>query len=831
MTEKKKKTTSETPAAETAKKAAPKTAKPAKKPVAAAKKTAAAKPPATDGAVKPAKKSSKAGGSADGPALVVVESPAKERTISKMLGSGYTVKSSYGHVRDLPERELGVDEEKDFKPTYVLLKRKRDILPELRRAAQKASQVFLATDHDREGESIAWHLVEALELPADKIRRITFTEITPQAIRDAVREPRSLDMSLVNAQQARRVLDRLVGYKLSPLLWQKVQPGLSAGRVQSVAVRLIVERAKEIEAFSSEAYFTLSVKVEKPGSPPPFAARLTHWKGEKIESTKVYQLFAEEYRVRLTSFKDKAAIDDAAGALAKAAYKVASVEAKTVSRRPAAPFSTSTLQQQASQKLGFAAERTMRLAQGLYEGVSLEGETVGLITYMRTDSFNVAKVAQEEAKRFVDSEYGAAYAPETPPTYATKSRGAQEAHEAIRPTSVYRRPDSLKAYLEPDQLKLYDLIWKRFVASQMSDAQFDTLTVDVTASDAADAELGRFRATGRTLKFEGFLKVYMEEEDEPQAEDSAALPVLAAGDALSLLGMDPEEHKTSPPPHYNEASLIKALEKNGIGRPSTYAPIIKTIVDRGYVRRGLKDKKLQPTTLGSIVTEKLKGHFPEVVDLAFTAGVEERLDEVAEGQKVWHVVVRDFYDPFARDLSEAYKTMTSAFAEPQATEEKCPRCSSPMLLRESRFGKYLSCTKFPKCRGKVQLGPDGKPVVPEDSGETCDLCGKPMVIRMGRRGRFLACTGYPACRNAYSLDADGNKIVTSRPITTDRPCGKCGSPLWLRTGKRGPFLACSAYPKCRNIVSVSREDVEKIRAAAGVPSPQAPPAPPTPPAS
>ena len=807
-----------------------KTKKASSKAKAAAPDKAPAGTAAAPARKKAARKAPASAGSAGG-SLVVVESPAKERTISKMLGPGFAVKSSYGHIRDLPARDLGVDEEHDFKPRYELVPRAKKILPDLKAAAQKAGQVFLATDHDREGESIAWHLVELLGLGPEKARRITFTEITPQAIREAVQSPRDLDMNLVNAQQARRVLDRLVGYKLSPLLWEKVQRGLSAGRVQSAAVRLIVERAKEIEAFQSETYWTLAAKLEKPGAPPPFDARLTHWKGEKIEATKVFPLFAEEYRVRLTSIREKERADGVLEALKGASYSVASLEAKTVSRRPSPPFSTSTLQQDASRKLGYQAERTMRIAQGLYEGVALQGgEPVGLITYMRTDSFNVAKVAQDEARRFIEGAYGAKLMPEASPSYVTKSRGAQEAHEAIRPTSVFRRPEDVKAFLEPDQFKLYDLIWKRFVASQMADALFDTVTVEIGATEGG-AELARFRATGRTLKFEGFLKVYREEESEEPEEAPEALPPLAQGDALSLLGLEPEEHKTSPPPHYNEASLIKALEKNGIGRPSTYAPIIKTIVDRGYVRRNIKDKKLQPSPLGVIVTEKLKSHFREVVDLAFTAGVEERLDEVAEGQKEWHQVVKEFYGPFAKDLAEAYKTMTSAFAEPQATDEKCPRCGSPMLLRESRFGKYLSCTKFPKCRGKVQLTAEGQKVVPEETGEKCDLCGKPMVIRTGRRGRFLACSGYPACKNAYSLDAEGKKIVSSRPITTDRPCGKCGSPLWLRTGKRGPFLACSAYPKCRNIVSISREDAEKIREAAGQPSAPASPQAPPPPAS
>jgi DNA topoisomerase-1 len=790
---------------------APKADKAAKK--AAPKKAAASEEAVAQPAPAEGKKKK---GSGDGTSVVVVESPAKERTIGKFLGKGFVVKSSYGHVRDLPEKKMGVDEENDFEPTYVVLPRAKKILPELTKACEKASQVFLATDHDREGESIAWHLVELLKLKQDKVRRITFTEITPGAIQDAIKAPRMIDGNLVSAQQARRILDRLVGYKLSPLLWQKVRRGLSAGRVQSAAVRLLAERHKEIQAFQSETYWTLTIGAEKEGI--KFPARLLQWKGEKIERTQTFQLFAEEYKIKLTSFRTRESLDEIVNQLSGNKVKVTRVEAKTVSRRPSPPFATSTLQQEASRELGFSSDRTMRIAQQLYEGVHLgEKEDVGLITYMRTDSFNVSKTAQEEARRFLKESYGDAYLPEESPTYATKSRGAQEAHEAIRPTSVYRRPDDIKAYLTPEQYRVYHLIWRRFLASQMTEAQFDTVSADLEKGEAL------FRATGRTLKFDGFLKLYREEDEE----NENVLPPLVEGDQLPVVEVLPEEHQSSPPPNYNEASLIRALERHGIGRPSTYAPIVKTIVDRGYAQRGLKDKKLTATELGLTVTDKLKEHFPEVVSLEYTSEVEERLDEIAEGSVEWHEVLRKFYAPFRKALDKAYKEM--AKIEPKQTEEKCPKCGELMLLRESRFGKYLSCPRFPKCRGKIPLNAEGQKIQPQTTEEKCPECGKPMLIRFGRRGRFMACTGYPACKVTFSVDAEGKKVAASRPIPTDRPCNKCNSPLWLRSGKRGYFLACSAYPKCRNIVSIAQDEAEAIAVAKGVPpaAPAAAAAPPS----
>jgi DNA topoisomerase-1 len=776
----------------------------------------------------PKKKSAAPKKGSQQPCLVIVESPAKERTIARLLKGAYVVRSSFGHVRDLPVKKLGVDIDKHFDPQYVVLPRAKKVLPEFKALAASSPAVYLATDHDREGESIAWHLVELLGLKADQIRRITFHEITPSAIHEALAAPRSIDVNLVNAQQARRVIDRLVGYLLSPLLWAKVQSGLSAGRVQSVAVRLIAERDREIQAFSSETFWTLGALLEKPGALPAFAARLVSWQGEKLESVQTHDLFAEQYRVRTTSLKSPDQVKTLEAALSAGTFRVLRVERKEVQRRPPPPFSTSTMQQAASQKLGFAAERTMRVAQTLYEGVDMGGEeSVGLITYMRTDSFFISRIAADEASAFVREQYGPEYAPATPPTYQTKSRGAQEAHEAIRPTSVRRRPEDVKGHLNPDQARLYELIWKRFLASQMNEAIYDTVAADIENGPAL------LRAAGRVLKFEGWLKAQQTpaavpaappegaapeseaaEEEADGDESSGRLPAIEAGDVLKLAELRPEEHKSSPPPCYNEASLIRAMEKHGIGRPSTYAPTIKTIIDRGYIRRGIKDRRLLPTGLGTLVTDKLKDHFPDVVSLSYTAEVEGRLDQIAEGSEAWTRVVDDFYQPFNRAVQAAVKEMPVSKVEPKKSDEKCPLCSQPMLIRESRFGKYLSCSTFPKCKGKIQLGADGLKIVPEKTGDTCDLCGKPMVIRMGRKGRFLACSGYPACKNTFSLDAEGRKIEGSRPLASSRKCQKCGSFMWLRLGKRGHFLACSGFPKCRNIKPVSKEEGEKLRSEA-----------------
>jgi len=763
----------------------------------------------------PAKAPAKSSGKMSGKALVIVESPTKQKTIARILGDGFTVKSSYGHVRDLPERAIGVDEKNDFAPSYQIIPRAKKNVDEIKAALAKSDCLYLATDPDREGESIAWHLAQLLNPAPESVKRIAFHEITKTAVLNALEHARELDINLVEAQQARRVLDRLVGYKLSPLLWAKVGKGLSAGRVQSVAVRLVVERAAEIAGFSAEDFARLKIKLEKPGVPPPFEAKLSQWGGKTVERTRTMQLFAEEYQVSSTCFAGEADAQPVSTAIKNGPLTVTDVETKETRQRPKAPFITSTLQQDGIRKLRFSSQKTMMVAQELYEGIPLEGgEVVGLITYMRTDSFNISADIQKESAEYIKKTYGPEFLPPTPRLYETKVKGAQEAHEAIHPTAVARRPELIRQYLTSDQAQLYELIWKRFMASQMADALFDTTVADIAIGDSA-APSGLLRATGRVLKFEGHLRLNTEDlqdEEEKDADDAkeeqAMLPPLAKGDDLKVAELGIGMHKTSPPPLYNEASLIKTLEKHGIGRPSTYAPIIKTIQDRKYINRQPRTGRLTPTDLGVIVTEKLKKFFPNIMEISYTANVEERLDDVAENKQKWVDVVRGFYDPFTAALQEAYGSMEGPVAE--KSDEPCPVCNGPMLLRQSRFGKYLSCAKFPKCKGKIRLDSEGKKVVPELTSETCDKCGKPLVIRTGRRGRFLACSGYPDCKTTYSVGPDGKKSSQPATVMTEEKCGKCGSPLVLRNGRRGYFLACSGYPKCKNIVEASQEKIQGL---------------------
>ena len=700
--------------------------------------------------------------------LVIVESPTKEKTISRFLDAGYTVKSSYGHVRDLPKDELGVDDKKDFAAKYVPVERAKKIISELNAIAKNVDTIFLATDPDREGEAISWHLKEVIKSGDTPFKRISFHEITKTAIAEALKSPRDLDMALVNAQQARRIIDRLVGYKLSPLLWSKIKSGLSAGRVQSVAVRLIAERAKEIAAFKEEDYYTLTTKLAKAPDAgdkteyKDFDSKLVRWEGAAVEQTVLLKLFAEDYRYKTSVFKKIEDTVEAGTCLRNSTLTVSKVDAKAVRQKPKPPFITSTLQQDAYNKLGFSSDRTMKVAQSLYEGVDLEGERSGLITYMRTDSFNVSADMQKEAAGFIAETYGKNFCPAKPPMYLKKVKGAQEAHEAIHPTSAYKRPEEMGKFLNPDQAKLYDLIWRRFMASQMEEAIFDSLSVEF--SD----EKGRsvMRTSGRTVKFEGYLKIYMEEKEEEVAgedeEGQAALPPLKEGDRVLLKDISAIPHKTSPPPNYNEASIIKTLEKHGIGRPSTYAAIIKNIIDRGYINRE-KDRKLLITELGALVTEKLKDFFKEIMEISYTASIEDKLDDIADGSVEWVKMVRDFYGPFSRDLATAERDMVKSRPNVIKTDEKCPLCLSPMVQRESRFGKYLSCSRFPKCKGKMPL------------------------------------------------DKEGNKQEYFAPIKTEKICDKCNkNAMLLRKSPRGYFLACSGFPKCRNIDQVTPEEVEKI---------------------
>lgn len=708
--------------------------------------------------------------------LVVVESPAKARTISRILGPEFDVRASVGHIRDLPRQKLGIQVDNGFTPQYVVPREKSKTVNEIKEAAQKAGQVYLATDPDREGEAIAWHLREAAGLAALPHHRVVFHEITPEAVKEAFEHPREIDMKLVDAQQARRVVDRLVGYRLSPFLWKKVRRGLSAGRVQSVAVRLIVEREREIRAFQPVEYWTLDAQLEKPGSPPPFKAKLAGYANKKLK----------------IDIPDEVEANRLTADLRSSTYRVISVQTRPQSRRPAAPFITSTLQQEASRKLGMNARRTMAVAQSLYEGISLgpEGET-GLITYMRTDSTNVAASAQAEARRYISERYGKEFVPPSPRAYTRKVKGAQEAHEAIRPTSVLRDPDSVRKFLKPDELRLYRLIWQRFIASQMADARLDVTTVEIEAAPAGGGDPYLLRASNTQLQFPGFRQVYIEGHDEGEEEEdlgSNPLPPLAKDDALNLRDLFPEQHFTEPPPRYTEATLVKALEEKGIGRPSTYAPTLATIQERGYVQRD--GRALKPTDLGETVNDLLVEYFPDFVNIDFTAEMEDELDEVASGEREWQPVVRQVYEP----LEKALTTATAiAPKQVQETTEACPECGAPMVIRWGRRGRFLACSRFPDCRGTRSLEGEEQPNAPQQTDEPCPVCGTPMLIRSGRFGKFLACGRYPECKGTKPL-------VKSLGVK----CPLDGGDIVERRSKRGrPFYGCANYPKC-NFVSWSR---------------------------
>ncbi|MCL2145064.1 MAG: type I DNA topoisomerase [Endomicrobia bacterium] len=718
--------------------------------------------------------------------LVIVESPAKEKTISKILGRDYTVKSSYGHIRDLPKSKIGIDIERDFEPTYINVAKAKKLISDLKKSAGACDKVYLATDFDREGEAIAWHLKEALDLKDAKTARITFHEITPEAIKDAVANPRALDMGLVDSQQARRILDRLVGYKLSPLLWKKIKIGLSAGRVQSVAVMIICDREEEIKNFIPAEYWSIDAELLKKEDPAmPFKASLASKNGVKFEKL---------------SIKDKAHADGILKELKDAQYTVKTVELKQRKRSPYGPYTTSTMQQDASRRLGFSASKTMMVAQRLYEGINTGGDSsAGLITYMRTDSLNIAKSVQAETLNFLGAQFGRDFVPQTPRFYRTKSKGAQEAHEAIRPTSPRRMPLSIKQHLSNDEFKLYDLIWKRFIASQMTDAVYNTVGADIAANDYI------FRASGSTLAFEGFLKVYNIEEDEKESK----LPELKEGESLNLKALLPEQHFTEPPPRYNEASLIKALEEHGIGRPSTYAPTIKTILDRLYVR--LDGKKFVPTNLGIVVNDVLKKHFGNIVNVEFTAGIEEKLDAISDEKTPWQNIIKEFYAPFETDLAEAEKNLERQKVEPQKSDEICPNCGKPMVIRDSRIGQFLGCSGYPECKTTMRLGKDGKAASEaEETDMKCDKCQSPLIKKAGFRGKlYLACKNYPECKTTYNIDKNGNKVLKPEPEKTDIKCERCGSMMLKRISKRGPFLTCSAFPKCRNLQWIKTEKPPK----------------------
>ena len=718
--------------------------------------------------------------------LVIVESPAKARTVQRFLGSEYVAKASMGHVRDLPKSKMGVEvEDESFTPTYRVLNDKRKVVSELSKEAKRADTVYLATDPDREGEAISWHLIAAAKIPQGKAKRVVFHEITREAIAEAFAHPREIDLSLIDAQQARRVLDRVVGYRLSPVLWRKVRRGLSAGRVQSVALRLVVDREAEIDAFIPVEYWTIDAALSKRprarGS--EFTARLYSAEGVKG-------------RIEIP---DGDASDGIVADLKGADYSVASVRTRETRSRPAPPFITSTLQQEAARKLRFTARRTMRVAQQLYEGLSIGAEgQVGLITYMRTDSTNVAAQALAETAALVRRKYGAEYAPAKPRAYARKVKGAQEAHEAVRPTSVEREPDAVRRHLSDEQFRLYDLIWKRMVASQMNDALFDSTAVSISAAGVSSGRKYEFRAQGSVLKFAGFRAVYMEGKDDGDAADDSdnpPIPRLEKGEPLDCLKLAPEQKFTQPPPRYTEASLVKALEEEGIGRPSTYAPTIATIMDRDYVRKD--GSRFVPSKLGKAVTGLLVEHFPDVMDIGFTAGVEEKLDDIAEGERQWTPVIREFYGPFDKAIERA---MTEAERVPreildEATDEVCDDCGKPMVITSGRFGPFMACTGYPDCKvtRPVESEEDRalRERVSEDIDESCEKCGRAMSVKTGRNGRFIACTGYPDCKNA-------------KPLPVGVACDKCGSDLVERKQKGrngGVFYGCVTYPDCKRTVN------------------------------
>jgi DNA topoisomerase-1 len=698
--------------------------------------------------------------------LVVVESPTKVKTIQKYLTSKFLVKASMGHVRDLPKSQLGVDLKKGFKPKYVVSPGKKKVLDDLIKAAEKSDALYVATDPDREGEAIGWHLAQELPVDKKKIFRVTFNEITERAVRSAFERPGRIDTNKVDAQQARRVLDRLVGYKLSPLLWKKIRRGLSAGRVQSVAVRLIVDREREIQAFVPVEYWSLHARLSGQ-HPPEFVATLREVEGAK------------------PSLPDEATTREVMTGLDGARWVVRSVTRGERKKNPAPPFITSTLQQEAGRKLGFSAKKTMTVAQQLYEGIELEGEgQVGLITYMRTDSVQVSRDAQEEARQWATARLGAEYLPDTAPVYKSRGR-AQEAHEAIRPSDPGRVPANVAPFLGRDQLALYRLIWERFLASQLVPAIYDTVSADVEAGRCV------FRAQGQTMRFKGFTAVYVEsrEDGDAAAEDDveSAVPPLTEGEVLNLLGLDPKQHFTQPSAHYTEASLIKVLEELGIGRPSTYASILSTIInDRGYVRR--ERRTLFATDLGMEVTDLLLPFFRDIMDVEFTAQMETELDKVEDGEIKWADAVHDFYRPFEKDLKAAEEQMPELKGGVE-TGEACPECTKPLKERWGRFGKFISCSAYPECRYTRNLNGTER-AADEPTNEVCPSCGKPMVVKHGRFGKFIACSGYPDCK-------------TTKPVTLGIACpepGCTGEMVERRSKRSRTFFGCSAYPGCKFVL-------------------------------
>jgi DNA topoisomerase-1 len=744
--------------------------------------------------------------------LVIVESPAKAKTINKYLGPGFEVKASMGHIRDLPSKGINVDIENDFKPTYEISPGKGRTVTSLKAAAKKSDTLYLATDLDREGEAIAWHLSEVLGFPRKDTYRVVFNAITRSDIQRAFANPGRINMDKVMAQQARRILDRIVGYQISPLLWKKVTWGLSAGRVQSVAVKIIVLREREIRAFEPKEYwlipavFTTDIKTDHIAGWAEFLASAKDPdKGRTIaEQNKWLQKHnafkAELITVNNEKFEaaDGAKANKILDALKTADFRVADLNTKRVTSKPSPPFITSTLQQAAANRLGFTAKRTMRVAQQLYEGIDMGSMgALGLITYMRTDSTHLSSEALDAARNYISRNIGAEYLPEKPNIFAAK-KSAQQAHEAIRPTDPDLPPDEIKQFLTDEQFKLYDLIWRRFLSCQMPPAQWDTTAVQIEA----ETGLGpcRYKATGRVLVFDGFTKLW------PTSSADQHLPKMTVADSLAVIDIQAKQNFTKPPARYTEASLVKALEKEGIGRPSTYASIITTIQDRKYVEK--IDRKFHATDVADIVTDKLCEFFPNIMDIAFTRHMEEQLDKIEEQHIDWLGVLNEFYGPFKENLDQAAETMKHAKAETTPSEYKCPKCKKPMVYRFGKNGKFLSCSTYPKCKFAAPCDKDGIMLEEKESEHKCPNCNKPMIHKHGRFGPFLGCSGYPDCKTILGIDKDGNILPPKPPPEpTGVKCYKCkeGS-LVIRQSKKGPFIGCNKFPKCRTIISIKQLD-------------------------
>ena len=755
--------------------------------------------------------------------LVIVESPAKARTIGRYLGSNdYQVAACMGHVRDLPAKKYGVDIDNDFAPAYRVLPNRRQLIQSLTKIAADAERVFLATDLDREGEAIAWHLSQALKLPSAKVSRVVFNEITKRAITQAFTAPGQIDLDKVNAQQARRVLDRIVGYELSPLLWKKIMPGLSAGRVQSVAVRILVEREQQIQAFQPTEYWRISAALT--ASQPPDDARQAFqklWnkvpqdgqpdkalKGEVYRQHQIFQADVMSMAGKPFRPQNCSQAQAAQDKLERAEYRVQRLKTSKRQDRPAPPFTTVSLQQQASVRLRFSASRTMRIAQQLYEGVDISGQgPAGLITYMRTDSTHLANEAISDVRSFIDQQFGADYLPGSPKQY-TPASGAQQAHEAIRPTQTVYTPESIRDSLSPDQFRLYELIWRRFVTCQMTPALWQVTTVDVEARIPSDSPF-MLRASGRALLFDGHLKV----SGIRIAPDEQLLPKLSEEQNLHKLRVLASQHFTQPPPRYSEASLVKALEAKGIGRPSTYAAIIDTITKRRYAQ--LRQRRFEATDLGTMVTEKLIEHFPRIMDVSFTSHMEEQLDHIEDAHLDWVGVLREFYAPFRQSLDSALSNMTHVRAESKPSDYICRQCSKPMVYRWSKSGRYLACSAYPDCKHTLPVDKEGRAIELPPGQVKCPTCGQDMILRQSRFGLFLGCSAYPDCKTNLSCDEQGQPLKTVKEEDLKEVCELCGKPMAVRRRGRRVFLGCSAYPECENTSPLP----EGIRLA---PKPKAP---------